>query len=628
MCGICGIIKFNGIVDPIDLSNMIGTLSHRGPDNTSISILKNEKASIGFAHARLSIIDLSEEANQPMVYSKYHIVFNGEIYNFREIRDELIKFGHKFILDSDTEVILHAFEEWGTKCVDHFIGMFVFVIYDADHNKVYFFRDRAGIKPLFYYFKNDMLIFGSELKVLMAHPEFKKEINSASVGLYFKFGFVPSPLSIFKDTYKLNPGSFATLSLNNKEISYEKYWSVETFYNKSKSPKKYEEAREELHNLLISSCEYRMVADVPVGVFLSGGYDSTAVAAILAKNNRGKLKTFTIGFEEGNNEAPFAKEIAEFLGTEHTEFICTTKEAQDLIPDLPYYYDEPFADSSAIPTMLVSKLAKKHVTVALSADAGDELFCGYNGYRSIDRNIKTLAKFSWLNDRVTSFILASLSIFLKRESFLSHKINSLISILKVKGEQRVSVLHEQMQSLSSNTFKGLLRNIDYPENVLVENGSLFNDSLSVAMAIDYKNYLQNDILTKVDRATMSASLEGREPFVDHRILEFSAQLPIEYKFDGIQTKRILKDIVHKYIPKAMMDRPKTGFSLPIYSWLRDDLSFLLEEYLNDKALEETGIFNISYVDSLLVQFKNRKLHDESIIWKILQFQMWFKLWIH
>lgn len=627
MCGLCGIVDYKNRIENRVLSEMIKTLAHRGPNNLDVKITESKICSVGVAHARLSIIDLSTAANQPMDYMQYTVIFNGEIYNFREIRDELSALGHHFHLDSDTEVVLHSFAVWGTQCVSRFIGMFAFVIYDNLGEKLYLFRDRAGVKPLYYYWSGDLFLFGSELKSICKHPEFPKKMDMTAVAYYFKMGYIPAPFSIYESTKKINPGYFGILDLKTKEFKTEKYWDVNHFYQQEKTNISYQDAKIQLQVLLESACNYRMVADVPVGVFLSGGYDSTAVAAILQSNRTEKIKTFTIGFEQGNNEAPFAKETASYLGTEHTEYICKTKETQDIIPNLPYYYDEPFSDSSAIPTILVSKIAKSDVTVALSADAGDEIFGGYNSYLSYSRNSKVLAAIEIFNCEFIKSIIDYSTFFLPNKSLFYAKIKSLSSILNLDENQRYSTLRENMLSIQPNIFNSLLKNMSYPHNLYTVNNSSFDNPVSIAMAMDYKNYLHNDILTKVDRATMSVSLEGREPLVDHRLLEYAAKLPVEYKFKGAATKIIFKEIVHKYVPQEMMNRPKTGFSLPINDWLKSDLSYLIDEYLNKSALGNTGIFNVEYIENLVIDFRKNKLKDETLIWIILQFQMWHKKWM-
>ncbi|NQV74416.1 MAG: asparagine synthase (glutamine-hydrolyzing), partial [Bacteroidetes bacterium] len=392
MCGISGFVDFKKQLDKESLKGMVHSTTHRGPDDSGCEFYSNQAEHIGLGHNRLAIIDLTAAGHQPMHFDDLSIVFNGEIYNFGEIKDELTKAGHSFKSHSDTEVILHAYKEWGNSCVDRFIGMFAFAIYDRGCSSIILFRDRAGVKPLYYYWNNDLFLFGSELKSFSKIGNFIKEIDFDAVNLFMDYGYVPAPFSIFKNCMKLYPGHILILDLSGKNYTISKYWDVADYYRLPKLKISYEEAKTKLESLLISAFNYRMISDVPVGVFLSGGFDSTAVAAILQKGRKEKIKTFTIGFQEGNNEAPYAKDIASYLGTDHTEYYCSIREAQDILPLLPYYYDEPFADSSAIPTILVSRIAKKEVTVSLSADGGDEIFAGYIYYRSFVKTADLLLK--------------------------------------------------------------------------------------------------------------------------------------------------------------------------------------------------------------------------------------------
>jgi asparagine synthase (glutamine-hydrolysing) len=627
MCGITGFIDFTKKSERNNLEEMVHAIRHRGPDDFGVEIQFAEKATIGLSQARLSIIDLSSGGHQPMRYKKLSIVFNGEIYNYKEIRFELEQLGHNFNSQSDTEVILHAVDQWGQEAVSKFIGMFVFCIYDEEKDDFIITRDRAGVKPLYYYYKEGLFLFGSELKSVIIHPAFTKEIAPEVMPLYLQYGYIPAPHSIYKDCYKLLPGNRLILDLKTKKISFEQYWNPIDFYEKEKYNITYTDAKHQVHELLKSACNYRMVADVPVGVFLSGGYDSTAVTAILQSQQTEKLKTFTIGFEEGNNEAPYAKETAFYLGTEHTEYYCTKKEAQEIIPTLPFFYDEPFGDSSVIPTILVSQLAKKKVTVALSADAGDELFCGYSSY------FKTADFVNQLN-RVPNFFKSTLN---SSASFFQR----IPMGNKVKQHQIVSYL-KALDSNQNNQIRKLFQYMNekpqsYCEQFLLKTSGLnspfeidcnnFKNSLEIPMAIDYKSYLPNDILTKVDRATMSVSLEGREPFLDHRLFEYVAQLPYEFKVRNHKGKFILKDIVHDYIPEIMMNRPKTGFSIPINSWLRSDLKDLISEFLSEENLMQSGLFNVPFVLKEVNKFNDNKLHYTPIIWYVLMFQMWYKKWM-
>ena len=628
MCGISGFIDYTGMQSEASLLKMVKSLQHRGPDDTGHDLTHLDQCTIGLAHARLSIIDLSNAGHQPMLFEHLKIVFNGEIYNFQEIKTELESLGHHFNSSSDTEVILHAFRQWGKECVNRFIGMFASCLLDQKTNKVTFIRDRAGVKPLYYSWNEGLFLFASELKALYAIPAFKKEIDASSVLSFFEYGYVPAPFSIFKNCFKLRAGHWLEFDLNSRELEEGCYWDVEQFYTQPKFKGNYKEAKDELKEILVSAFNYRMVADVPVGVFLSGGYDSTGVTAMLQKDRTDKLKTFTIGFEEGNNEAPYAKEIAAYLGTNHTEYFCTTKEGQDIIPELPFFYDEPFADSSAIPTTLVSRIAKKDVTVALSADGGDEIFCGYKVYPGLKNHLGTLSKIPGafksmsggianmagslplFNDRLRSHLLAIGNSLNKDVWSESADLFRIIQGLPLIYTNRIL---KQKANLHSTGYHQLNQKIQ--------------SAMEHAMAKDFRMYLQDDILTKVDRATMSVSLEGREPFLDQRIIEFAAKLPIAYKYDGIQSKRIYKDIVHDFVPKEMLDRPKAGFSLPIYSWLRNDLNYLMDEYLSEEALAQSGMLNVAFNKQQVDQFRSGKLYYSVYVWRLLMFQMWYFYWM-
>lgn len=629
MCGITGFIDHSKQFNKELLAQMAISIKHRGPDDIGTEIFSFEDAVVGLAQTRLSIIDLSSGGHQPMSFLNFSIVFNGEIYNYKEIKNDLISKGHRFITDSDTEVILHSFKEWGVKCVDRFTGMFTFVILDSLEQKLWIFRDRAGVKPLYYSKQGNYIFFGSELKTLMANKYFSKVIDVNVLPNYFQYGYIAAPHTIFKNTFKLCPGNFIEFDLRSKNISIHQYWSLNKFYEKPKLKIDYSEAKEELRSKLTKAFEYRMISDVPVGVFLSGGYDSTLVASILQKNRTDKLKTFTIGFEEGNNEAPYAAQTAKILGTDHTEYICTTKEAKQIIPELPFFFDEPFGDSSAIPTLLVSRIASKEVTVALSADGGDELFGGYNSYFKLQTNISRAKQFpkivlpgnnvlkllSKVNKFESSKYFHYLDTFSKTKTF--ENINSLSAFLH---QRMVEKPNSYISSIFSQSLSG------YDSSYKIET-SHFNHYLEVAFCADFNSYLPNDILTKVDRATMANSIEGREPLLDHHLAEFASQLPLHFKTDGLTGKLIIKDIVHDYISEVLMNRPKTGFSLPIYNWLRNDLSYLLDEYLSEEALGETGIFNVEFLKFEIDKFKQNKLHYSAIIWYLLMFQMWYFRWI-
>lgn len=633
MCGITGFADFNKRSTEDILSKMNDTLIHRGPDGSGIFFDRNDDFMIGLGHRRLSIIDLSESAGQPMHFEHLSIVFNGEIYNYKEIKEELTGLGHHFKTTSDTEMILHAYMQWGDKCMDRFIGMFAFAIYNKEAKELFCVRDRAGVKPFFYYFKDGLFLFSSELKAFHEHPEFRKEIDLDAVAAFMQYGNVPTPHCIFKYTYKLKPGHWLKLDLSDKEVVSNEYWSVYDYYNKPKSDISYEEAKENLKPILKSAFDYRMVADVPVGVFLSGGFDSTCVTSILQSERTDKLKTFTIGVPDiGLNEAPYAADIAKHLGTDHTEINCTTNEALEIIPDLPWYYDEPYADSSAIPTTLVSKFARKDVTVALSADGGDEIFAGYNRYDYLQRYGSKIRKVPGLMRRSAAGlmdVIPSDKLPVLRNKYNFHnRYEKLKQILKNPSDREI------MLSLSQQYTDGQIQEIMKTKVKSLDTLFLSNDlkpeystPLSYMMAIDYQTYMLDDILTKVDRATMSQSLEGREPFLDQRIIEYAAQLPDHYKYqDGVK-KRVLRDIVYEYIPKELLDRPKMGFAIPIGNWLNNDLRDLVEDHINEKTITEQGIFDWAEIRKLKERFYGGKKEYDFKIWYLLMFQMWYDRWM-
>jgi len=635
MCGIAAFVDFNKKSTKENIEKMISTLYHRGPDGGNTVIVNNDEYTLGLGHRRLAIIDITNAANQPMQFENLWIIFNGEIYNFQEIKSELINLGHTFTTNSDTEVILHAYSQWGKKCVEKFIGMFAFVIVDTIKNKLICIRDRAGVKPLFYYWKNKLLMIASELKAFHQHPEFSKKINTDAVAAYLQYGNVPTPHCIFEDTFKLKPGHTLSLDLNseNPVPKIEKYWSVYTAYNEPKLEISFEEAKVKTEEIVKSACEYRMVADVPVGVFLSGGYDSTCVAALLQKERAKPLKTFTIGVPDiGLNEAPYAKKTAEILGTDHTEVMCTVKEVLEGITDLPYYYDEPFADSSALPTTLVSKIARKEVTVVLSADAGDEVFAGYNRYDYLLRYRTKITKIpsvirntaAHLMERIPS---ESIPILKNRYNF-HNRYEKLKGILKNPNEQ--TIMLSLSQQFTDEQLKGYFKQKFNKLETAYQSTELSPESfssLAYMQAIDYQTYLLDDILQKVDRATMTASLEGREPFLDHRVIEWAARLPNDFKYYNGNKKYILKEIVHQYIPKETMDRPKMGFAIPIASWLSNELKEVVEEYLNEDKIKKQEIFHWSAIKELKETFYSGKKELDYKIWYILMFQMWYEKWM-
>ncbi len=634
MCGISGFVDFNKKTGRDTLEKMNRIMAHRGPDGEGYGLYNNDTAVIGLGHRRLSIIDLSEGGSQPQTFNGLHITFNGEIYNYAEIKKTLEEKGHQFHSHSDTEVILHAYAEWGSAALQQFIGMFGFAIYDENNQKLFACRDRAGVKPFFYFWKDGLFLFGSELKAIMQHPDFKKEININAAAAYMQLGYVPTPHCIFNDTHKLKPGHFLELDVKKRAVHTQQYWNVYDAYNKPELKISLPDAIEETEKLLTNAFQYRMVSDVPVGVFLSGGYDSSCVTALLQKNNTEKIKTFTIGVPDaGLNEAPYAKDIAAHLGTDHTEYYCTEKEALEIVPQLPFFYDEPFADSSAIPTSLVSRIAREKVTVALSADAGDEIFAGYNRYDYVMRYGKKLQSIPGFVRKTAAAVMDRVpanSIPVLNKKYLFHsRYEKMKTLFKNPSEQNILMSLTKLMSESDIT--------DLFKKPIIQLSSAFdskelNDksysTLAYMMAIDYQTYLLDDILQKVDRAGMSVSLEGREPFLDHRIVEWAAQLPMEYKYNKGNKKFIIKEIVHKYLPKDMMDRPKMGFGIPIATWLQNDLKPFVDQYFDETFIAKQNIFNVNEIQRIKHSFYNGKVERAEKIWYLLMFQMWYDKWIN
>jgi asparagine synthase (glutamine-hydrolysing) len=641
VCRISGIIDFNKINNQDNsriINDMRDTMTYGGPDDCGSFVHSNGNCEVALGHRRLSIIDVSKNGHQPMrsVDESVVIIFNGEIYNYEEIRTQLSNDGTYFKTHSDTEVIIEAYNKWGINCINMFIGMFAFLLLDKKLNTLYAVRDRAGIKPLYYYKKDGFILLGSELKCFHKHPGFQKKINSDALALYLQFGYIPAPHCIFKNAFKILPGHYLTINLDNINIDDTCYWSaVEVYKAPLLSNIKMPEIISETEKLLVSACNYRMVADVPVGVFLSGGYDSSLVTTLLQKERTEKIKTFTIGFNENKfNEAPFAKKVAEHLGTNHTEYYCTQKDALEILPLLPDIYDEPFGDSSAIPTTLVSRLARQSVKVALSADGGDEVFGGYDKYSSI----------IWLKEKLQSLpqtlqkLTGSLSHSLNPESFfassatntLSKKISKFSKILR--SDTMAEILYWYSINFTPKQLKNLLLVPFEIVNTNFNEWSVFNkknDDINTMLAIDYITYLPDDILTKVDRATMSVSLEGREPLLDHRLLEWMAKIPGTTKINNGIKKYILKEIVHKYIPKTMMNRPKMGFGVPIEVWFKKDLKEYFESYLGEAALRKHGLFNIKYIQKKKETYYSGRGNKSLIseLWFLLMFQMWYERWM-
>jgi asparagine synthase (glutamine-hydrolysing) len=617
----CGIVGFKGRREEV-LDEMLKSIDHRGPDD--FGTYESDVCSLG--HVRLSIVDLSSQGHQPMIHENLKMVYNGEVYNFKEIRAELEQKGYDFESNTDSEVILKAYHCWGIEAVKKFIGMYAIAIYDENSSEVVLIRDRVGVKPLYYYHDNEDFIFASELKPIMKYKD-DLEISQEGLQEYFQFGYISKNLSIFEKCHKLPAGHYGVYNLNSSEFTIKEYWSILPFFELPKFQKTEEQLVDELEAILIDAFKYRMVSDVPVGVFLSGGVDSSIVAAILQKHH-GDIHTFTIGFsEEKYNEASYAKEVAEHLGTNHTEKILGAKEAKEILKEFVDIYDEPFADSSGIPTTMVCQVARDAgMKVVLSADGGDEIFCGYSRYwvtHSLGKKIFSIPKFV---RKSLGFILRPMNIK-KGKTTKGAKLGNKLSLLK---EYITYSTWEEMYGSTIHNFRnhelekllGERLELNYKKNI-IQNHS----PMEKMMLWDYHHYMVDDILTKVDRATMSVSIEGREPLLDHRIAEFMAQVPFEYKYRDGDSKYLLKKVLERYIPKRMIERPKMGFGIPLNEWFDGELGTLFRKNLSKEKLLKHGLFNRNYVEHLLNVSEHKFLKNNNKLWFILVFQLWYSKYL-
>ncbi|WP_235428139.1 asparagine synthase (glutamine-hydrolyzing) [Xenorhabdus khoisanae] len=625
-----GYIDFNKKTQVDVLKEMTDVLHHRGPDDCGLLTEEFENCTVALGHRRLSILDLSAHGHQPMSYMNLTIVYNGEVYNFKEIRNELIEENYTFDSDSDTEVLLKGWHRWGPKLIGKLNGMFALVILDKTQQKVILLRDRAGVKPLYWYFENGVFLFASELKSFHKHDGFNKKISNEGLRLFFQYGYIPQPFTIFEGGFKLESGHYLVIDIVTKNIQKKCYWNVSDCYDKPKFDISENEAIDRCESLLSSACEYRMVADVPVGIFLSGGYDSSAVAALLQANRANKLKTFTIGFnEESFNEAQYAKNTANYLGTDHIEYYCTSEDAKEILPILPDIWDEPFADPSAIPTILVSRLARKDVTVSLSADGGDELFGGYDKYTAIKRKKDLFNKIpSVAYPAVKALLKSKLTQQVFEYAHYDNAADRLERLANMIGQDESGLLKTSSCVFTDTELQHLFTREVLDVHTAFDE-RLNGNWLDNILAIDYKTYQVDNILTKVDRATMSCSLEGREPLLDYKLIEFVARLDPQLKIKNNCRKYILKKIVHKYIPQSMLDRPKQGFGIPVSDWLGDQLKVYVSYYLDENRIAKSEILNPHMVRAICKDYfsgNNNKVNFKKI-WFLLMFEMWREKWM-
>jgi asparagine synthase (glutamine-hydrolysing) len=644
MCGIVGFRSRDNFQSLMEmLPEACGSLAHRGPDDSGLFF--EEDAGIGLAHRRLSIIDLSSAGRQPMNSDdgKVSLSYNGEIYNFREITKTLKDCGHQFTSATDTEVVLKAYLQWGTDCLEKFIGMFAFAIWDSRNQTLFLARDRLGIKPIYYHLSENQrtFIFASELKAIMAFGGFAKEVNPDSIPLFLHYQYIPAPRTIFKNTYKLLPGHF--LIYNGDTVRTKEYWCLpDISAMNSASRQNEEESLQHLEDLLTAAVSDRLISDVPLGALLSGGIDSSVVVALMQKVSATPARTFSIGFkEEGYNEAPWAARIAKHLKTEHTELYVTVKDAIDVIPRLPDYYDEPFADSSAIPTFLVSHLTRQKVTVALSGDGGDEQFAGYVRYWSTRSMANGFSRFPLPVKKALAKMLRFIpstwveKCYLPWHRFLPQRLrvanfpDKWQKLIKLMDQTQISELYRMTICLWSEQEISDILARALPQSRYEETFKQTADwsLLSRLMRVDQKTYLPDAMLTKVDRASMAASLEVRVPLLDHRVVEFSAALPESLKYKNGIGKYLLKKLLAKYLPIELFERPKMGFGVPIDHWLRFELKDLLLDYLSAERLGREGFFNADLVEKKVKEHLDGRTNHQYRLWSLLMWEMWKERWL-
>lgn len=619
----------------------VDRLSHRGPDDSGLFF--DESSGVGLGHRRLSIIDLSRAGRQPMASDdgKLNIIYNGEVYNFREIRKELYEQGYNFRSNTDTEVILKAYQQWGRACLQKFIGMFVVAVWDRVDKTIFVARDRMGIKPVYYYHDRDTFLFASELKALMTFELFPKEIDPDSIPLFLHYQYIPAPRTIFKKTYKLLPGYF--LVYNGKNISTQPYWELPINQDGVKDKPVNEKSElKKLDDLLTRAVSDRLISDVPLGALLSGGIDSSIVVALMQKVNTSPVRTFSIGFNEpGYNEAPWASKVAEHLGTDHNELYVTPKDAIDLISSLPEIYDEPFADASAIPTTLVCRFARHKLTVALSGDGGDEQFSGYVRYwstRAMTTAFKRLPPplktavgllFERIPSRWIETCYRPLQPHLPQRFRAANFIDKWEKILKLMRKSRIEDLYRMTVCLWPEDDILALVDIKLPfgsfEETFLETQGW--PVLSRLMHVDQKTYLPDAMLTKVDRASMATGLEVRVPLLDHRVVEFTSKIPESLKYRNGTGKYLLKKLLSRYVPNELFERPKMGFGVPIDHWFRTDLKTLLQDYLSPERLKKEGRFNHVIVEKKIKEHLSGQKNHQYRLWSILIWEMWRERWM-
>lgn len=594
----CGIYLTNIAYEEREVADKLKSIEFRGPDYMGI----RKENHLTFGHLRLAILDLDKRSNQPMVYKNLTIVFNGEIYNYLDIRDELIGLGYQFKTESDTEVLLIGYYEWKTKLLDRINGMFAFSIYNSDTNEIFSCRDRLGVKPFYYYWDNQQFEICSQIGPLLKD----RTINEKSISIFLDTGYIPAPYTIANSIYKLGAGCYMTINLDSNSLEIKEYWNLQKVSSCNLS---YEQAKNKLHNLLKDSVKIRLQSDVPIGSFLSGGIDSALVSSLAAEISETKINTFCIGFDNPKfDESRIAEQFASIIDSNHKTTICTVKDILDLVPKLAKVYDEPFADSSALPSLLLNKIAKQHVTVALSGDGGDESFLGYTHFDSLVRH-KPIMKLPY---RLRKFL--SKPIFLNTIGQNSHRVRN---ALNTKTENDfIENIFSRKGRILKNPYENWMKHYQGYKH-------WSKKILQKAADLNIKLWLDNDSNVKVDRASMAYSVEVRSPFLDYRVVEFARTLPLDFRYQKGRQKRILRDILEEYIPEDIFNQPKSGFAVPIGQWMRNELRAEFDTALSDEFLNSISNLNVEKFKRLYYEHMNNEQDHTPYIWKLYVLRKWF-----
>lgn len=649
MCGITGIWRPDPARAAGELARLVGrmtdAIAHRGPDDAGS--WTDEEAGIGLGHRRLSIIDLSPLGHQPMrsADGRLVMVFNGEVYNFGELREELARLGHRFRGGSDSEVMLAAFGEWGVPAaVARFVGMFAIALWDRRERTLHLVRDRLGKKPLYWGRLGGGLVLASELKAIAALPGFERRLDRSVLPLYLQYGYVPSPLCIYEGLHALEPGCILTVRAGQPD-RIERYWDLDEALRRGAGDPwtgSEAEAADELERLLADAVRLRMISDVPLGAFLSGGVDSSTVVALMQASSAQRVRTFTIGFEEKRyDESAHAEAVARHLGTDHTTLVVSERDALDVVPRLPELYDEPFADPSQIPTFLVSRLARQHLTVAVTGDGGDELLAGYERYAKVARDW-------WLRTSIPAplrraagaalglatrapgrWALAGLGVGMRalgrRHGSLPERVGRRAMLLGAGDFRHFYAVHGHV-ALNPDPALWLHVGSVAPDKLLRPWSGSRTDPIEQMMELDLRQYLPDDILTKVDRASMAVALETRVPLLDHRVVELVWRLPLAFKTAGATGKLLLRRVLDRYVPRHLVERPKMGFGMPFGEWITSELRDWAEELLREPALAEADVWRVGEIRRAWREHLVGAHDHRNLLWPVLMFEAWRRHW--